>query len=265
MDRSGKAIKQINSLKTGVKSRSGSTIVKTVGLTKRYKNFTAVEGLNMNVKEKSIYGFLGPNGAGKSTTLKMLLGLVRPTEGRAEIFGREVTDKNRTEILRDIGSLIESPSYYGHLTAEENLEICLTILEVPKENIDKVLKIVRLDKQKGKRVSAFSLGMKQRLGLASALLSFPELLILDEPTNGLDPAGIHEMRELIRSLPEEYGMTVIISSHLLSEIDQLADNVGIIAGGRLMYEGTLSDLHKMDESKTLEEIFLSLTAGEGSL
>ena len=251
MDRSGKAIKQINSLKTGVKSRSGSTIVKTVGLTKRYKNFTAVEGLNMNVKEKSIYGFLGPNGAGKSTTLKMLLGLVRPTEGRAEIFGREVTDKNRTEILRDIGSLIESPSYYGHLTAEENLEICRTI--------------VRLDKQKGKRVSAFSLGMKQRLGLASALLSFPELLILDEPTNGLDPAGIHEMRELIRSLPEEYGMTVIISSHLLSEIDQLADNVGIIAGGRLMYEGTLSDLHKMDESKTLEEIFLSLTAGEGSL
>lgn len=157
------------------------------------------------------------------------------------------------------------PSYYGHLTAKENLKICQTILGVPEKNIDEVLKIVRLDKQINKRTSAFSLGMKQRLGLASALLSFPKLLILDEPTNGLDPAGIHEMRELIRFLPERYGMTVIVSSHLLSEIDQLADNVGIIANGKMMYQGTLSKLHEKDTSKSLEQIFLDLTGKEQSL
>lgn len=239
--------------------------VETFGLTKRYGDFVSVNDLNMTVAEGSIYGFLGPNGAGKSTTLKMLLGLVHPTEGEIKIFGKKVTSKNRIEILKNIGSLIEMPSYYGHLTAKENLKICQTILGVSEKNIDEVLKIVRLDKQINKRTSAFSLGMKQRLGLASALLSFPKLLILDEPTNGLDPAGIHEMRELIRSLPERYGMTVIVSSHLLSEIDQLADNVGIIANGKMMYQGTLSKLHEKDTSKSLEQIFLDLTGKEQSL
>lgn len=234
-------------------------------LTKEYGGDACVNGLNMSVAEGRIYGFLGPNGAGKSTTLKMLLGLVRPTAGEIEIFQKHMNPKNKMEILKNIGSLIESPSYYGHLNAAENLEIYRTILDLPKSNIDKVLSIVRLDKQKSKKTSAYSLGMKQRLGLASALLSFPKLLILDEPTNGLDPAGIQEMRELIRSLPKQYGMTVIVSSHLLSEIDQIAEDIGIIANGKMKYQGALNMLHKTDTSKTLEEIFLDLTGKESSL
>ncbi len=240
-------------------------IVRTTGLTKRYRDAAAVNNLNMSVKEGRIYGFLGPNGAGKTTTLKMLLGLVRPTAGEIEIMGRRACAKNRIEILRDIGSLIESPSFYGHLTGEENLRIMQTLLDVPRRNIDRVLQIVRLDGQRGKKASAYSLGMKQRLGLAGALLAFPKLLILDEPTNGLDPSGIQEMRELIRSLPRQYGMTVIVSSHLLSEIDQMVEDVGIIANGRMMYQGALDDLHRVDETKSLEEIFLDLTGKERSL
>ena len=234
-------------------------------LTKEYGGIECVAQLNMNVKEGRIYGFLGPNGAGKSTTLKMLLGLVRPTDGEITIFGKRLTPKTRLEILRSTGSLIESPSYYGHLTARENLKIYQTILGVSEKNIDEVLKIVRLDRQKNKKTSAYSLGMKQRLGLASALLSFPKLLILDEPTNGLDPAGIQEMRELIRSLPKQYGMTVIVSSHLLSEIDQMADDIGIIAAGKMKYQGELSRLHEIDKNKSLEEIFLDLTGKDVSL
>ncbi|MCH5210009.1 MAG: ATP-binding cassette domain-containing protein [Oscillospiraceae bacterium] len=240
-------------------------IVKTNGLTKRYKDVLPVSNLNMRVKEGRIYGFLGPNGAGKTTTLKMLLNLVRPTAGEIDIMGKRLNSNTRIEILKDIGSLIESPSYYGHLTGVENLRILQTLLDVPKTNIDKVLKIVRLDKQRGKKVSAYSLGMKQRLGLAGALLSFPKLLILDEPTNGLDPSGIQEMRELIKSLPQQYGMTVIVSSHLLSEIDQMAEDVGIIANGKMMYQGALDSLHEIDKTKSLEEIFLDLTGKELSL
>lgn len=240
-------------------------IIKTNSLTKAYGKQICVNNLNMSVPENRVYGFLGPNGAGKSTTLKMLLGLVRPTKGEIDIFGKRVNSKNRIDILRNVGSLIESPSYYGHLTAKENLKIFATLLDVPKTNIDKVLEIVRLDKQQSKKASKFSLGMKQRLGLASALLSFPKLLILDEPTNGLDPAGIQEMRELIKALPKQYGMTVIVSSHLLSEIDQMAEDVGIIANGKLMYQGELNKLHEVDASKSLEEIFLDLTRKEQSL
>ncbi len=240
-------------------------IIKTNGLTKRYNDNLSVNNLNMSVKEGRIYGFLGPNGAGKSTTLKMLLDLVKPTAGEIDIFGKRLNSKTRTAILRNIGSLIESPSYYGHLTGVENLKILQTLLDVPKKNIDEVLRIVRLDRQQNKKVSAYSLGMKQRLGLAGALLSFPRLLILDEPTNGLDPAGIQEMRDLIRSLPEKYGMTVIVSSHLLSEIDQMAEDIGIIANGKMMYQGPLNLLHETDRSKSLEEIFLDLTGKESSL
>lgn len=240
-------------------------IVKTYGLTKRYKDILSVNNLNMSVREGSIYGFLGPNGAGKSTTLKMLLDLVRPTAGDIDIFGKRLSTNTRSEILRNIGSLIESPSYYGHLTGEENLRILQTLLDVPKKNIDEVLRIVRLDRQQNKKVSAYSLGMKQRLGLAGALLSFPRLLILDEPTNGLDPAGIQEMRELIRSLPQKYGMTVIVSSHLLSEIDRMAEDIGIIANGKMMYQGALNLLYETDKNKSLEEIFLDLTGKESSL
>lgn len=240
-------------------------IVITQNLTKVYGGQTCVDNLNLCVQENRIYGFLGPNGAGKSTTLKMLLGLATPTSGEIQIFGKSMTPKNRLDILKQTGSLIESPSYYGHLTARENLKIYTTLLNLPDKNIDKVLEIVRLDKQQKKKTSQFSLGMKQRLGLASALLSFPKLLILDEPTNGLDPAGIQEMRELIKSLPKQYGMTVIVSSHLLSEIDQMAEDIGIIANGKMMYQGELNHLHEMDTSKTLEEIFLDLTGKEQSL
>ena len=240
-------------------------IVATNGLTKQYGDAVCVNNLDLSVREQRIYGFLGPNGAGKSTTLKMLLGLVKPTKGEIDLFGKRFTAQTRLELLRHIGSLIETPSYYGHLTGRENLRILQLLLNVPNANVEKVLQIVRLDKQAGKKVSAYSLGMKQRLGLASAMLAFPKLLILDEPTNGLDPAGIQEMRELICSLPGEYGMTVIVSSHLLSEIDQMAKDVGIIANGKLLYQNSLAALHQSEQGKNLEDIFLELTGKEGSL
>ena len=218
-------------------------IVETRGLCKQYGQAMRVKQLNLSVPEGAVYGFLGPNGAGKSTTLKMVLGLARPTAGEITVFGKPVTPRNRIAILKQVGSLIESPSYYGHLTGEENLRIVQTLRGAPEKDIKEVLSIVRLDGQKGKQVAHYSLGMKQRLGLAAALLGFPRLLILDEPTNGLDPAGIQEMRELICSLPGQFGMTVLVSSHLLSEIDQMADHVGIIREGELVFQDTLAALH----------------------
>lgn len=218
-------------------------IIETHDLCKQYGNTLRVSHLNLAVPEGSVYGFLGPNGAGKSTTLKMILGLVHPTAGSIQVLGTQMDSANRLTVLRQVGSLIESPSYYGHLTGEENLRIVQTLRGVPEKSIREVLQIVRLDGQREKKVAHYSLGMKQRLGLASALLGYPKLLILDEPTNGLDPAGIQEMRELICGLPGRFGMTVVVSSHLLSEIDQMADHVGIIREGRLVFQDTLSALH----------------------
>ena len=218
-------------------------IVQTTGLCKQYGQSMRVRALNLSVPEGCIYGFLGPNGAGKSTTLKMILGLVRPTAGSIRVLGKSMDGKNRLAVLRQVGSLIESPSYYGHLTGEENLRIVQTLRDVPERDVRQVLEIVRLQNQKDKKVAHYSLGMKQRLGIAAALLGFPKLLILDEPTNGLDPAGIQEMRELICSLPERFGMTVVVSSHLLSEIDQMADHVAIIREGELVFQDTLEALH----------------------
>ena len=218
-------------------------IVQTTGLCKQYDQSMRVRDLNLSVPEGCIYGFLGPNGAGKSTTLKMILGLVHPTAGQISVFGKAVNQQNRLDILKQVGSLIESPSYYGHLTGEENLRIVQTLRDVPERDVRQVLEIVRLQNQKDKKVAHYSLGMKQRLGIAAALLGFPKLLILDEPTNGLDPAGIQEMRELICSLPERFGMTVVVSSHLLSEIDQMADHVAIIREGELVFQDTLEALH----------------------
>ena len=218
-------------------------IIETHDLCKQYGNALRVAHLDLDVPEGSVYGFLGPNGAGKSTTLKMILGLVRPTAGSIRVLGKSMDSKNRLAVLRQVGSLIESPSYYGHLTGEENLRIVQTLRGVPEKNIREVLQIVRLDGQRGKKVAHYSLGMKQRLGLAAALLGYPKLLILDEPTNGLDPAGIKEMRELICELPERFGMTVVVSSHLLSEIDQMADHVAIIRDGELVFQDTLEALH----------------------
>ena len=224
-----------------------ANLIQTKGLCKRYGSAMRVKDLCMAVPEGSIYGFLGPNGAGKSTTLKMILGLTHPTSGEIDVFGKRMNEKNRLDILKDIGSLIESPSYYGHLTGEENLRILQTLRNVPEDNIREALDIVRLTSQKDKKVAHYSLGMKQRLGLAAALLAHPRLLILDEPTNGLDPAGIQEMRELICDLPRRFGMTVVVSSHLLSEIDQMATHVGVIADGALVYQNTIERLHEKSE------------------
>ena len=226
-----------------------AAIITTHQLSKQYGERYSVKSINLEVPEQGVYGFLGPNGAGKSTTLKMILGLVKPTSGEIQVFGKHFTEKNRLSILKEVGSLIESPSYYGHLTGWENLKIIQTLRGVPEKHIDEVLRIVRLEQEKNKKVSQYSLGMKQRLGLAAALINFPKLLILDEPTNGLDPAGIQEMRELICSLPKQYGMSVVVSSHLLSEIDQMADTVGIIHQGQLIFQDKLEVLHQKNKSK----------------
>lgn len=220
-----------------------SSIISTSHLSKKYGSVLRVSDLDLRVPEGCIYGFLGPNGAGKSTTLKMILGLVRPTAGDIAVFGEPMMRRNRLAILKQVGSLIESPSYYGHLSGEENLRIVQTMRGVPEKNIREVLEIVRLTDAKDKRAAHYSLGMKQRLGLAAALLGYPRLLILDEPTNGLDPAGIQEMRELIKELPQRFGMTVVVSSHLLAEIDPMADHVGIIREGELVFQDSLTALH----------------------
>lgn len=222
-----------------------SFCIQTEGLTKRYDKETVVDHVSLSIPNGAVYGFLGPNGAGKTTTLKMLLGLVHKSEGGIRLFGQVMEDQNRLSLLRQVGSLIESPSFYGHLTASENLEIIRTLRDLPKSEIGDALAIVKLNHTGRKLVSKFSLGMKQRLGIAMALMGKPKLLLLDEPTNGLDPSGIHEMRELIRSLPATYGITVVVSSHLLSEIDQIAGHVGIIRRGQLVFQDTLLALHSL--------------------
>ena len=226
-------------------------IVATDNLSKEYDGVYRVKELDIRIKEGDIYGFLGPNGAGKSTTMKMLLGLVKPTSGTIEIMGKPFNEKNRRDILSSVGSLIESPSYYGHLTGRENMEIIRRLLDLPKKNIEEAVHIVRMENQMEKKVKNYSLGMKQRLGIAMALARFPKLLILDEPTNGLDPAGIEEMRELIKMLPKQYGMTVMISSHILSEIDQMATVVGIINQGCLIFQERMSVLDMQREPQII--------------
>ena len=226
-------------------------IVATDNLSKEYDGVYRVQELDIRIKEGDIYGFLGPNGAGKSTTMKMLLGLVKPTSGTIEIMGKPFNEKNLRDILASVGSLIESPSYYGHLTGCENMEIIRRLLDLPKKNIEEAVHIVRMENQMEKKVKNYSLGMKQRLGIAMALARFPKLLILDEPTNGLDPAGIEEMRELIKMLPKQYGMTVMISSHILSEIDQMATVVGIINQGCLIFQERMSVLDMQREPQII--------------
>ena len=219
-------------------------VIETFDLCKTYQSRTVVDHLDLTVPEGCVYGFLGPNGAGKSTTMKLLLGLIHPTGGRIELLGQPMTEKNRIPLLRRTGSLIESPSGYLHLTARENLAIVADLKGVPHRDIDRVLGIVRLTRDADRRVGQYSLGMKQRLGIAMALLGEPQLLILDEPTNGLDPAGIQEMRSLIASMPETTGATVLISSHLLGEMEQMVNQVGILNQGRLIFEGSLQELQR---------------------
>lgn len=237
-------------------------IIETKQLTKTYSGFTAVNSLNLHIPKGTVYGFLGPNGAGKSTTMKMFLGLTKPTSGTFSIDGKKYPE-NRIEILKSVGSFIEAPAFYGNLSGEENLDIVRRILGLPKSAVDEALDIVGLTQYKNRMAKKYSLGMKQRLGLASALIGKPPILILDEPTNGLDPVGIHEIRSLIRSLPQMFDCTVLVSSHLLSEIELMADNVGILNHGRLLFEGTLDELKEGARQKgyptdNLEETFLAM-------
>ena len=220
------------------------TVIETKALCKQYGPHTAVDHVELHVPQGCVYGFIGPNGAGKSTTMKMLLGLIHPTAGRVRLLGQELTEKSRLPLLRQTGSLIESPAGYLHLTAQENLEIVADLKGVPHKDIGRVLDIVHLTQDRSRKVGQYSLGMKQRLGIAMALLGSPKLLILDEPTNGLDPAGIQEMRALIRNMPAATGATVLISSHLLGEMEQMVEQVGIIDHGHILFEGPLTELQR---------------------
>ena len=220
------------------------TVIETKALCKQYGPHTAVDHVELHVPQGCVYGFIGPNGAGKSTTMKMLLGLIHPTAGRVRLLGQELTEKSRLPLLRQIGSLIESPAGYLHLTAQENLEIVADLKGVLHKDIGRVLDIVHLTQDRNRRVGQYSLGMKQRLGIAMALLGSPKLLILGEPTNGLDPAGIQEMRALIRNMPAATGATVLISSHLLGEMEQMVEQVGIIDHGHILFEGLLTELQR---------------------
>ncbi|WP_047986021.1 ABC transporter ATP-binding protein [Ornithinibacillus californiensis] len=223
-------------------------VVETKKLTKKFGIEYAVADLDLKIPKGEIYGFLGPNGAGKTTTIRLLLGLMRQNTGTIKIFNKDL-NSTRLEILKKVGSLVENPSYYGHLTARENLETLRKIHGAPKQRIDDVLDIVRLSDVGNKKVKGFSLGMKQRLGIAASLLNNPELLILDEPTNGLDPSGIIEIRNLIKRLPSEYGMTVLISSHLLSEIDQIATSVGVISKGKMIFQDSIEEMRMLSQQK----------------
>ena len=224
-------------------------ILKTTNLCKNFKGQTAVNNVSLNIQRNSVYGLLGPNGAGKSTILKILTGILRPASGEIEFDGHAW---NRSD-LQSIGALIEMPPLYENLTAYENLKVRTLALGLPDTRIEEVLRIADLTDTRKKKAGHFSLGMKQRLGIALALLASPKLLILDEPTNGLDPIGIQELRELICSFPA-HGITVILSSHILSEVEQIAEHIGIISAGKLGYES------KINKDTSLEEIFMRVVA-----
>ena len=237
-------------------------IIETKDLTKTYGGFTAVSHLNLHIRKGSVYGFLGPNGAGKSTTMKMFLGLTRPTGGSFQIDGK-THPSDRISILKEVGSFIEAPAFYGSLTGEENLDIIRRILGLPRSSVRDALELVGLFQFRNRPAKKYSLGMKQRLGLAGALIGRPPILILDEPTNGLDPAGIHEIRTLIKSLPRQFDCTVLVSSHLLSEVELMADEIGILNHGSLLFEGTMDELRSSAHeagfpTDNLEETFLAM-------
>lgn len=216
-------------------------IVTTENLTKRYGDRPVVEDINLRIPEGVVYGFLGPNGSGKSTTMKMLLSLIRPSSGEVEIMGQPMTRATRRQLLGQIGSLIESPPGYSHLTAGENMRIVQRLLGLEDRQVHLAVETVHLQDQMDKKVREYSLGMKQRLGIAMALARQPKLLILDEPTNGLDPAGIEEIRALLKYLADD-GVTVMVSSHLLGEIDKTATMLGILSAGRMIFQGARDEL-----------------------
>ncbi|MEK5166147.1 ATP-binding cassette domain-containing protein [Paenibacillus sp. FSL R5-0527] len=221
-------------------------IIETGGLTRRFGERVSVDQLNLRVPEGKIYGFLGANGAGKTTTIRMLLSLIRPDEGTIQIMGRSLSH-HREAILRNIGSLVEAPSYYGHLSAYQNLKLIAKLLDLPESNIREAMDTVRLTPYAKQTVKGYSLGMKQRLGIAQALIRKPRILILDEPINGLDPAGIQEIRHLLLSLSREQGITIFLSSRILSEIQAVSDYVGIIQNGKLIFQDRIQELEKRNK------------------
>jgi ABC-type multidrug transport system ATPase subunit len=221
-------------------------VIDTEGLTFNFGKQTVVKSLSLKVPEGSIYGFLGPNGAGKTTTIKLLLNLLKTQEGSIHIFEQEL-QSNRINILSQIGSLIEQPAIYLHLSGKENLLNRALLLQVPEKRVNEMLDLVHLTSAAHKKAGQYSLGMKQRLGIALALLSDPKLLILDEPTNGLDPNGIIEVRELLIRLVNQHQKTVFISSHLLAEVERMATHVGIINFGELLFQGSINDLQALNQ------------------
>lgn len=231
-----------------------SYVLETKALCKNFKNQKANDRISVKVEENSIYGLLGPNGAGKSTFLKMITGMMKPASGDILFNGKPLERKD----LVSIGALIENAPLYENLTARENLKVRTLMYGISEDRIEEVLEIVNLNNTGKKRAGNFSMGMKQRLGIAIALLNRPKLLILDEPTNGLDPVGINDLREVIKTFPGE-GITVIISSHILSEVEQIADHIGIIVNGKLMYQ------EKLSESENLEALFMDIVRKEGSI
>ena len=223
-----------------------SLAIQSVGLTRRFGKATVVDRVDLSVQAGTITAFLGPNGAGKTTTISLLLGLLKPSAGTAEVLGHP---PGHPAALAQVGALVESPSLYDHLTGQENLEITRLMRDLPKSEVDRVLQQVELSGDARRPVREYSLGMRQRLGMALALMGEPRLLILDEPTNGLDPSGIQDMRELIRSLPKETGASVFLSSHLLAEVEQVAEDLVVIHRGRLRYQGTLEGLGAPGEAE----------------
>ena len=217
--------------------------IETLGLRRAFGSVQAVDGVDLKVPRGGVYGFLGPNGAGKTTTIRLMLGLLRPQAGRIALLG-EAMPKSALQVMGRVGALVEQPSSYPHLSARENLSILARMRGLDGRAVEEALTLVKLGDAAGRKVKTYSLGMRQRLGLAQALLGRPELLILDEPTNGLDPAGIREMRGFIRELPAAWGVTVFLSSHLLSEVEQVATHLGVIRRGRMVFQGTPADLQK---------------------
>ena len=235
-----------------------SSIIRTESLTKTYGGTTVVNNLGLDIKSGTVHGLLGPNGSGKSTTMKMLLGLVTPTSGQISMLGRPMNRATRSEVLAGVGSLIEAPSAYPHLTGGENMKIASRLFGASPANAQRAIELVRLGDHMDKLVKNYSLGMKQRLGIAMALARDPQILILDEPTNGLDPAGIEEIRALIVSLARDEGRTVLVSSHLLSEIEKMASNLTIIDRGRLIFQGSQQELYDAQ----LPDLFIQTPSAE---
>ena len=222
-----------------------NNILKIENLNTSYGKNLVLKDINLEIKEGSIFGLIGPNGAGKSTLMKSILGLVKKDSGKITLYGKEINERNQKETNKNLGSLIEAPSFYDHLTAYDNLDLICDMKNINKDKIDKTLRDVGLIKSKDKKVREFSLGMKQRMGIAIALIGNPKFLILDEPINGLDPYGIEEMRDLFKRIVKNSNTSILISSHILDEIEKISTHIGILKNGSLTYSGSLEEYREL--------------------